>query len=291
MQLKGFRLVYLGSPLGGSFRIPAVLFGNDAIINSLSAIDQRHTKKELLNMFSSFPGLLSLLPLTTEDGKDFAKASTWEKMREAFGDSNWPIPGNDILAEFGRYRKAILEGRDKIDYSNMLYVAGKDKSTPCDFYNDMIPPRTELVFLYTGEGDQSVTWETGIPAQLIEKGSVYYASVSHGALANDASLFDGIEDLLEKGTTNQLSKTRPAVRGEEKKFRMEPIQNFDLSERGLENTVLGITERQAPRTNQIPVSVAVCNGDLSYASYPVLGGHFKNDGILYAEKVHRQESR
>ena len=52
----GFRLVFLGSPLGGSFRIPYVLFGKDPIVDKLSKIDIFNTKKDLLKIFSAFPG-------------------------------------------------------------------------------------------------------------------------------------------------------------------------------------------------------------------------------------------
>ena len=47
---KGFRILFLGSPLGGSFRIPSVLFGEDAIIKKLSKLDLFHTKEN----FASF---------------------------------------------------------------------------------------------------------------------------------------------------------------------------------------------------------------------------------------------
>lgn len=280
----GFRLLFLGSPLGGSFRIPTVLFGTDPIINSLNMLDRKHTKKELLTMFSTFPGILSLLPLTTEKDHDFADVDTWKKMADALGDSEWPVPGRDDLNVFKLYRDNIILKRDDIDYSNMVYIAGKDKYTPCDYYNDSIPPRTELVFLYTGEGDQSVTWESGIPPQLINAGAVYYVDVTHGALANEPEIFDGIEQILEKGSTSNLSKTRPAVRGEQQLFRMPELYNFDFSEKGIHNAVFGITDKHKRAVSQVPVSISVSNGDLAYASYPVVAGHFINDGILYAEK-------
>ena len=280
----GFRLLFLGSPLGGSFRIPTVLFGNDSIIKSLNMLDRKHTMKELLKMFSTFPGILSLLPLTTERGYDFADVDTWKKMAEALGDVDWPVPGKDDLNVFKQYRDNIILKKDEIDYSNMVYIAGKDKYTPCDYYNDDVPPRKELVFLYTGEGDQSVTWESGIPKQLINAGAVYYVDVTHGALANEPDIFDGIEQILDKGSASNLSKTRPVVRGEEQVFRMPELYNFDFSERGIHNAVFGITEKHKPAVSQVPVSISVSNGDLAYASYPVLAGHFINDGILYAEK-------
>ncbi|MBV4356773.1 CHAT domain-containing protein [Pinibacter aurantiacus] len=279
---SGFRLLYLGSPLGGSYRILTVLFGNDSIINSLNMLDMKHTKKELLTMFSSFPGILSLLPLTTDDKNDFGKLDTWKNMADALGDGDWPLPSKDLLDTFTKYRDNIVAKTDDIDYSNIVYIAGKDKATPSGYFNDNIPPRTELVFLSTGEGDQSVTWELGIPKKL-DKKQVYYVGVSHGALANEPKIFDGIEQILANGSTAALTNERPVVRGSEQQFRMPVVHNFDLSERGVSNTILGISGENVQQPSQVPLSVSISCGCLDYASYHVLAGHFLNDGILYAE--------
>lgn len=282
---EGFRLLFLGSPLGGSFRILTVLFGEDAIINSLNFLDRKHTKKELLQLFSKFPGILSLLPIRKDAGYDFADRSTWQKMADAHGDSDWPIPSNEDLKTFGKYRDGILSKSPDIDYRNAVYIAGKDKFTPCDYYNDTIPPRTELVFIATSEGDQSVTWASAIPQKMTDAGTVYYSNSTHGALANDPDLFDAIEQILEKGATTHLSKTPTLKRGESRTFRMPEVYNFDYTERGLENVILGISEDSKDAPAKLPLSVSVSNGDLSYCTYPILAGHFANDGILYAEKV------
>ncbi len=282
---KGFRMLFLGSPLGGSFRIPSVLFGEDAIIQKLSKLDLFHTKEGLLKMFSQLPGILALLPLTTDPKNDFAKMETWENMRKYFGKSNWPLPLQSDLDYFKNYRDNILKKRDEIDYSSMVYIAGKDKMTPCGYYLDEIPPKKQLYFLYTSEGDQSVTWESGIPKQLIEANAVYYSQVTHGALANEPDLFNAIEEILSTGQTKLLRNTKPLLRGEEKIFRAEPDIDFDLSENGLEKTILGLGEEIQPVSSQIPVTVTVSNGDLRYAEYPIIAGHFLNDGVLYAERA------
>lgn len=282
---KGFRMLFLGSPLGGSFRIPSVLFGEDAIIKKLSKLDLFHTKENLLKMFSQFPGLLALLPLNTDPKNDFAKMETWQNMRNYFGKSDWPLPLQSDLDFFKSYRDTILKKRDTIDYSNMVYIAGKDKMTPCAYSLDEISPKKQLNFLYTSEGDQSVTWESGIPKQLIVANSVYYSRVTHGALANEPELFNGIEEILSSGQTKLISNTRPILRGEEKLFRAEPDIDFDLSENGLERTILGLSDEIEPVGSQIPVTITVSNGDLRYAQYPVIAGHFLNDGVLYAEKT------
>jgi hypothetical protein len=281
---KGFRLLFLGSPLGGSFRILTVLFGFDAIINVLNMLDRKHTKKELIAIFANFPGILSLLPVTTESHNDFAERATWQGMADAHGDSNWPIPDQVQLDTFRLYRDNINLKSPDIDYTNIVYIAGKDKSTPTGYYKDLIPPRTELVFLGTSEGDQSVTWESGIPKKLMESKSVYYVDVSHGILADEPDIFDGIEDILKKGSTNLLSNSRPISRGETQTFRMPEVYNFDFSERGVGNAIFGRTKLPVESGNEIPISVTVSNGDLAYASFPIVAGHFLNDGILYAEK-------
>ena len=50
----------------------------------------------------------------------------------------------------------------------LVYIAGRDKSTPSGYEVD---ENGELVFLSTGAGDQSVTWESGIPQKMTENGS------------------------------------------------------------------------------------------------------------------------
>lgn len=282
---EGFKLVFLGSPLGGSHRILTVLFGEDAIINKLAKLDLFHTKKRLLDMFSKFPGILGLLPLTTAAGEDYASMTTWKNMNAVFGKRNWPLPSTKDLNNFKKYRDTILANRDSIDYTNMIYIAGKDKITPCGYYLDSIPPREKLRFLYTSEGDQSVSWKLGIPEQLKDQKTVYYAKVSHGALANDPDIFDGIEDILSTGSTRLLSKNPPIDRSAKTVFKTEPDIDFDISSAGLVKTLFGMGDQQEPNKSEIPVSVTISNGDLRYAAFPVIAGHFLNDGVLYAEKV------
>jgi CHAT domain-containing protein len=278
-----FRLIFLGAPLGGSFRIPSVLFGQDGIINTLSKVDVFHTKKELLQVFSKLPGILSLLPHAKE--QDFSAQQTWNEMRDAFGEKDWPLPTATDLGNFGTYRDKVHVLFESMDYTNVTYIAGRDKATPCGYRIDEGAQGKELVFLSTAEGDQSVTWESGIPTRMIEENAVYYVNVTHGALANEPSIFDGIADILMNGATALLSKTRPSVRGDQKVFRSPEPVNFDLTERGVENALLGLAPKADVEAKQAPLRLCVSNGDLKYASSPVLAGHFNNDGILYAEKV------
>lgn len=281
-ESTGFKLLFLGSPLGGSFRIINVLFGEDDIISKISKLDIIHSKRELLKIFSQFPGLLCLLPFNKDADNDFSKSAIWNKMKDAFGDTGWPLPTDADTTGFKTYRDKVLNATT-IDYTNAVYIAGQDKHTPCGYRIDDTIRGSELVLLSTAEGDQSVTWESGIPKSMIETNTVYYVNHSHGALSNAPAIFNGIKEILAKGQTNLLSKNRPVVRGDQKVFRKPETSDFDLSPEGIENTLLGISDENDITSNDLPLKVKVSHGDLKYVSHPILAGHFKNDSILYAE--------
>lgn len=280
----GFRLLLLGAPLGGSYRIPYVLAGKDPIISKIAKVDLKHTKKELLDIFRTYPGLLGLLPLTDQP-VDFASLQTWKQMRSA-SVFDWSVPEQADLDAFKKYRNEILKGLDKIDYSNIVYIAGKDEETISAFEINKDLPDEQLVFLSTAEGDQSVTWESGIPGQLIGTDGLYYVNVTHGALANEPDIFNGIAEILATGKTALLNKNKPLNR-KAGLFRATEKPDFDIDPVSLERTLLGLQEpRQAtPVASRVPVKITISNGDLFYSRYPIIVGHFKNDGIMSAEAV------
>lgn len=297
---KDFRLVFLGSPLGGSFRIPYVLFGLDSLIGTLDLIDIGNSRKDLLTVFSQFPGILSLLPLTTDKNNNFADSSVWKAMREAFGDPAWPIPADNLLTQFAAYRQKALafdeaeKGKDAKSrtYVNAVYIAGQSRQNQQTISGYQISEKdirtgkkVELEFLATKEGDESVTWDSGIPQTLIAQDTVYYSDVAHGELANDPKLFGAITDILNTGSTIQLKRTRPAVRGVGKPFKAKAVFNFDLSPEGVEKTLLGLGSDNRFTVSDVPITISVSNGDLKYAMYPLLVGHFENESIRTAEKV------
>jgi CHAT domain/Lecithin:cholesterol acyltransferase len=281
---KGFKLLYLGAPLGGSYRIPYVLAGKDSIINQLSKIDLSHTKRELLDMFRKFPGLLGLMPLSKEP-HDFAKTATWKQMKDA-SLFDWLIPDEKDLTFFGAYRDNVLKHKDDIEYENIYYIAGKDESTVSNFeINDNLP-NEKINFISTSEGDQSVTWETGIPAKLIGTDRLYYVNVSHGGLANNVDMFQGISEILNNGKTDLMNRNRPVSRGAKTTFKTLEKDIYNTDEASVINTLLGLEEKTiSAATSKVPLQVSVSNGHLFYSQFPVMVGHFKNDGITSAEKV------
>lgn len=284
-QRSGFKALFLGSPLGGSYRIPYVLFGKDDIIKLLAKIDIANSLKELLQVFSRLPGLLNLLPLKLNpDDVDFGDYSTWEKMRVAFGDPNWPIPDPSLLLEFDAYQKKIADKFKSLDYSSIYYIAGQSRPEKVTISSMKISDVEGLEFFGTNEGDESVTWATGIPSQVVQRNQLYYANVTHGGLSNQTSLFGAIEDILSHGKCslpNQLPKKRGGVA---EQIRPKVQELFDLSEENFENVILGLGAEK-PQSQDLPVQVTVVHGDLKFAKFPVLAGHFEQDAILTTEKV------
>jgi hypothetical protein len=281
---KDFKLLLLGAPLGGSYRIPYVLAGKDPIISQLSKIDLKHTKKELLDMFRKFPGLLGLLPVA-KDTVDFADQNVWQQMRNA-SLFDWNIPDKKDLQFWGVYRDNVLAKMDSIELDNIIYIAGKDDATVCGFEINNNLPDEKIIFKSTAEGDQSVTWDTGIPKRLNGSSNLYFVNVSHGGLANNTDIFDGIADILKIGVTNKLSRVRPILRGIKAIFNTVPEEIFETDERSLENSILGIKEKPViKKASSTSLKVSISNGDLFYSKYPVLVGHFLTDGITGAESV------
>lgn len=282
--LPGFKILFLGSPLGGSYRIPYVLFGKDGIIKLLAKIDIRNSPKDLLNVFVNFPGILALLPINKSGKHDFSDRSFWEKLRKASGDESWPIPNETDLKAFGKYQDLIVKQESTINYDNIFYIAGqsrKKKST----ISDLEIKDGQLIFHATNQGDESVTWESGIPKGIIDRNHFYYANVTHGGLSTEKKIFGAIEDILNQGKTGRLQNTLPKVRGDERDFIAREEEIFDLSEENTINTLLGLGEDGEARDHEAPIQVKVCHGDLVYAEFPVLAGHFQFDSVLTTEKV------
>lgn len=280
-EQPGFRTILLGTPWTGSYRIPHVLSGKDSIIKQLDMIDFAHNKTTLINMFSKFPGLLDLLPI--HDNRDFSSRKTWDDFVEAAGLSTETIP-HDLLKNFSDYTKTVKAHINDIDYSNIVYVAGKDKETIKDYKIE----NGRLQFYSTVEGDQSVTWESGIPAGIDRTKSLYYTNATHGGLSQKSFLFAGIMEILKTGSTtsSEFSRKPMPVAESERSFASKEKFEFETSEAGIETSILGLDGLIAPEEVNAPIlNVSVSNGDLMFARYPVMIGHFAYDDIYNAEDV------
>lgn len=283
-NIPGFKILFLGSPLGGSYRIPYVLFGKDGIIRLLAKIDIKNSPKDLLNVFVNFPGILALLPINKTGKHDFSDRTLWENLRNASGDKSWPIPTETDLKAFGEYQDLIVKQEKNINYENIFYIGGQSRKKKFTV-SDLEIREGRLIFQATNRGDESVTWESGIPKGILDRNHFYYANVTHGGLSTEKKLFGAIEDILNQGKTGRLQNSLPNIRTLEKEFVAKEEEIFDLSEGNTINTLLGLGEEGEARDHESPIQVRVCHGDLVHADYPVLAGHFQFDAILTTERA------
>ena len=200
-ERTGFKMIFLGCPLGGSYLIPEVLVGAGKRIKQMALLDISSNKEELLKVFSEYSGIIDLLPIH-EGSHDFEKRSVWKEIYPASNKVEWTIPTNEELARFGRFKQKV-KSWDSSMYSNpnVYYIAGKADTTAESYkIDDYRPEGNQLVFTTTNRGDGSVTWDSGIPKELKDEGRVYYVNVKHGALLKEKDIFDGIVRLIKTGS-------------------------------------------------------------------------------------------
>ena len=283
------KFVMLGTPWLGSYLIMEVLTGHSSRVKQLAMMDFKNSKKELLQVFREYPGIFELLPIENNEKRPFWETQFWKERQEECDDA-MVIPLKKELDAFKKYRKTVLDFVTQLkddDLKDVYYIAGHAEQTVYDYTTKkrFWSKKKKLVYLATTHGDSSVTWVTGIPSRLPEN-NLYYSETSHGELANDPKLYDGIVDILLEGKTNRISKTKPVSRAGEviTEVYSTPEPFSDLTTAG--DAVFGIPAKPVVAASaQTKFKVEVINADLKVARYPVMVGHFNNDGVHSAEKA------
>ncbi len=308
--ISNFKCILLGTPWQGSYGIPEIITGIGGAIKSVSRLAIFQSRKELLEVFVRYSGLLQLLPIH-EGAHDFGDLELWKTIQIVTDESLWALPNQKDLNEFNAYKKKFHQFKNW-NLDKVFYIAGKDDRTLINFVcrdqfgaiineknTDQLKTRIaepglftqknyELVFEATGEGDGSVTWDSGIPKQL-QSHQVFYADTIHGELANDKNRFEAIKDILANGSTNRLPHKRPTSRAIQNVVLVENQEVLSNDVNILAKNILGLSTDPIYQTknNEVKstIKVIVKNGHLRYCTYPILVGHFKDDGIVSAEYV------
>lgn len=269
---EGSRVVMLGTPNAGSFKIARVLLGKDKMLRLLSLVDLANSKREMVEIVSKFPGILELLP---EHDDDYFERKTWEPLAAAV-HKTWPSPAGNHLRDARKVRDLLRNA--ELDPERFLYVAGVADETPSDV--KLVDGR--LRFMATRRGDGSVPWDGGIPEGI----NAWYMNAEHGKLADHRPGFDAIDELLAGGDTAKLTQAPPAfARGlDEKPFEMteDPIEAYP-DEQDLQAAAVGYSFLQREPKTVEPLHLSVYHGDLRFKNRPVLAGHHEGDAILGAE--------
>jgi pimeloyl-ACP methyl ester carboxylesterase len=211
---RGGRLVMLGTPTYGSFIIPQVITGLEPMVRKLAFLDGSHDLRGVLDIVNTFPGSYQMLP------SPFIKRDwdvKWsERMRrlyrsDLYGDLRVPQQHLDNALQFQQKLQYVD------DPERMIYIAGYNQKTLSDIWEPS-QVGSSNAYEVTKLGDGRVTHELGIPrtpdGKQIE--NVFYIDEAHAELPRNSSVIAVMDELLEKGTTENslLRRSVPAgVRG------------------------------------------------------------------------------
>jgi len=270
-ERDGARFVMLGTPNRGSHAMVDALLGTSATIQRLALLDLSRDRSGVTELIQRFPGLLQLLPLS-DDGRYFER-STWDTLR-----AGWAMAAQPAAAHLAAARAVLAGLPDQLPHADrVLYIAGTASQTVdgIDLVDGQIILRT------TTEGDGNVTYDSGrLPGVL-----TWYMPVEHGDLTAYRDGFGAISDLLTRGGTSRLPSSPPsAARGGAASARMLPQPVLYPTPEELSAGLLG-KRRSAPHRPR-PIQgfrVSVVHGDLRFARFPILVGHYEGDTIVGAE--------
>lgn len=278
---NGSRFVMLGTPNCGAFSMMHTLLGRAEAVRKLEIADTRHDLKELMGIVSGLYGGLQLLP-NDENGR-FVSDQFWDELHALHGE-NWVKPPRSAL-QIARDGQRVLAAH-RLDPDLTCYVAGvgTDNTISSVRLDPTANGANRIQFFATPQGDGTVTWKSGIPKDV----PTWYVNAIHGDMPRAKDAFPAYLDLLETGTTTQLSQQPPrlsrAAVAAETPVVDRPIELYPDQQDILES-LMGASKTDAPAT---PVStprtrVSVLHGNLRFASYPVAVGHYADDPMMGAE--------
>ena len=272
MNRPGARVIFLGTPFKGSHMIPSVFLKKNKAFKTLHRLDLTNSSKDILNIIKEYTGLLQLLPVDATH--DFFDIKVWNQL--GISEKDFVKPLTKELKKAKELSKLLKA--NPIDKEGVVYIAGKDRHTPCGLkFNN-----SKASLIGTSLGDGSVTWETGIPKNL--ETNTWYMEATHGELCASKKHFPAIFDLLETGTTTLLDQNRITHRGEVELFEMPEEISLSIStERAFEYAIMGLDPNLKLEEPKNMVNIEICHGDLGNAMYPVAVGHHLNDPIVSAE--------
>ena len=272
-ERDGARLLMLGTPNRGSFDTVEALLGTSASVQQLALLDLEHDTAQIVDIVAGFPGVLELLP---NDGGYF-DASKWRQYEEKRNES--AVPGEALLAAARQTLDNLAGQLSLFPHSDRVqYVAGSSPRTVTDV--EIVDGR--VVLDCTTEGDGRVTYESGrLPGV-----RTWYMEAVHGDLAAHKPSFRALQEVLETGVTSHLSLAPPSTsRGGAVTYRTLPEPVLYPTESSLAAGILGKSPRTEYKQDEQPsFRVTVVHGDLRYARYPIVVGHYEGDTIIGAEK-------
>ncbi|TXC67299.1 hypothetical protein FSC37_21205 [Piscinibacter aquaticus] len=288
--LPGSRLLMLGTPNLGSHEAVRWLTGTNPTEAKLALLDFTRGTNGVIDIVRRYPGLAELLPFDQEPSP-WAQAATWKQLKTALG-AGFPLADEAVLREAATTWKLLRAAAP--EPGRMVYVAGCQNATVIDHEvvdEEFGSMRRQLRFIATREGDGTVSWASG---RLPGVPTYYAPDTGHDALCSntdDRRIFRGYVDLLLTGKTDQLPSTPPGrarAAGESDRFVLPPLPVTDDLPDAAAVRSLGFgggmpRRRAAVAVRSATLRVSIRHGDLRYARFPVMVGHYAGDTIVSAE--------
>ncbi|EGK73419.1 hypothetical protein METUNv1_00046 [Methyloversatilis universalis FAM5] len=288
-RLPGSRFLMLGTPNFGSHEAVRWLTGHNPTQARLALLDFTQSTTDIIDLVSTYPGLLELLPFADSD-PDFADAGLWTALRRQLGAA-WRTADAATLKTardtWDRLRAAAVDAR------LTCYVAGCQPATVIGYQvsgeDDPWPlGRSRIDFVATARGDGTVSWASGALPGV----PVWYAEdTAHDFLCAQTRAFEGYLDLLMTGSTRRLPSAPPAgaraAGADGADFLLRPAPPADGIPQPGDLALFGFGGSPAPVEDaaeiRTVVTVRVRHCELSYARHPVMVGHYAGDTIVSAE--------
>jgi hypothetical protein len=290
--LPGSRFLMLGTPNLGSHEAVRWLTGFNPTEAKLALLDFTRGVNGVIDIVRRFPGVVELLPFA-DDPNPFAQVALWKKLRADLF-AGWK-PVDEPLLRAATTTWSLMRNAPP-DPRFMVYVAGCQPATVIDYQlvdeEQFTGTRKKIEWIATPEGDGTVPWASGrLPGV-----TMYFApDTGHDQLCSntdDRRIFRGYVELLTTGRTDQLSTTPPgrarAAGMAAERFVLPPLPVADDIPDADAVRSLGFgggrpRRRGAAAQISSVIEVSVRHGDLAYARFPVLVGHYLGDTIVSAE--------
>ncbi len=253
------RILMLGVPNQGSFAALEMLTGGHGTISAITLADVFHSQEQILDTIRSFPGLLQLVPPSP--------VTDWPKVLRR------DVYSKTALEQHQTFWKLVEKA---VDPNLMVYVAGLDKRTPIAWTDKTRLISGAPVFDVTEEGDGTVPWDRG---ELPGVSMLYNCRVNHGNLPADVGAFPAYLELLEEGTTSHSSllnkkPTLDLIRSSVQSIG-EPHEVYVFPDAcALQCHIMGGGRPLPTEAVSSTLEIVVTHGDLAYATYPVVVGHY-----------------
>jgi len=262
----GARVLLLGVPHRGAYDSVEALLGTHPVVQQVALLDPTRTTRDVVEIVQGFPSVLEMLP---RDGGDrYFSREAWRTLRGG--------PPEPPAATAFRDARAVLPALESADARACISVTGIAART----VSGAGRRDGQIVFDVTTEGDGRITYASSALAGV----PTYFMDAVHGDLPSHEAGFPALLELLATGTTTRLTTIAPSqARGGASTYVTRPEGVLYPTRGDLERSVMGRRRTRPYRDERKGFRVSVVHGDLRFARFPIVVGHYEGDTIVGAE--------